>query len=96
MSKQRESKTPKPLRLSQQSTKQQQVGHLHADLSLTYLAEPTIHPGLTQESVIELNHLNRISPKIGLKPFVQLILNHGSSGRFAQILVSGLEFLASL
>lgn len=57
---------------------------------------PTINPGLSQESVIEVNHLIRISPKLGLKPFVQLILNPGGSGKIAPILAPGLQFSASL
>ena len=57
---------------------------------------PTLNPGLSQESVIEFNHQIRISPRIGLKPFVQLILNPGGSGQMAPILAPGLQFSASL
>lgn len=57
---------------------------------------PKLNPGLTQESVIEINHLIRITPKIGLKPFIQIILNPGGGGRYAPILAPGLQFSALL
>jgi len=55
-----------------------------------------ITPGTTQESVIEFNHRIRISSKINIKPFVQLIINPGGTGDLSPILAPGVEFSASI
>jgi len=55
-----------------------------------------ISPGTTQESVIEFNHRIRISPKLNIKPFVQLIINPGGIGDLSPILAPGVEFSASI
>ena len=55
-----------------------------------------ISPGTTQESVIEFNYRIRISSKINIKPFVQLIINPGGTGDLSPILAPGVEFSASI
>ena len=55
-----------------------------------------VTPGTTQESVIEFNHRIRISSKINIKPFVQLIINPGGTGDLSPILAPGVEFSASI
>lgn len=55
-----------------------------------------ITPGTSQESVIEFNHRIRISSKINIKPFVQLIINPGGTGDLSPILAPGVEFSVSI
>lgn len=52
---------------------------------------PTINPGQTQESLIEINHQIHISSNLSLKPFAQLILSPSGFRSRQTILATGVQ-----
>ena len=52
---------------------------------------PTLNPGQSQESVLELNHQLQLSAGLSLKPFAQLILTPGGRSTVAAIVAAGLQ-----
>lgn len=57
---------------------------------------PDINPGLTQETVFELNHLIQINNRIKIRPFIQLILNPGGTSKLAPIIAPGVQFAVKI
>lgn len=52
---------------------------------------PSINPGQTQESLMEINHQIHISPNLSLKPFAQVILSPSGIPSRPSILATGIQ-----